>query len=406
MNDPGTSPWREWWREPRATWWALLVLAALLFLHKPHALHTPQLYAEDGSIFLAFNDLHGARAFVEPYMGYLHALPRLVAWSASRLLDPAWWPAFYNGVSFLIWVAAIARTFSSRLALPGKPWLVLAFVVGPQTGEVLFHITNVQWITAILLVQQALITRPTTWGQRTGDGLIVLLAGLTGPFVIALAPLLAWRWWRDRHVDTLAPLLLALACAAVQAWFIVNTAPKTTFPPFNPGQFFGILGQRLLIWPVLGDRLALKLPPLALGLAGCVPVLVLLGWALRPHPQRPLRAPVVAAFLLLLAAAIYRSRPDTWGYDNLVVHDRYFYLPRVLLLWLVAWEFDAAPKVVAWLARGTFAGIALVHVNGYMQPAPPNYHWERHCEPIRQGVPANIPTLPEGWTLEYRGRPR
>ena len=53
-----------------------------------------------------------------------------------------------------------------------------------------------------------------------------------------------------------------------------------------------------------------------------------------------------------------------------------------------------------------FALIVLVHLKGYMVPAPVDYEWAKHVEPIRQGVPANIPTLPEGWILEYRGRPQ
>ena len=103
----------------------LAVFAILLFLRKPYALLVPQLYAEDGTIFLAQNDLVGLRAFLEPYMGYLHTLPRLIAWTASRLLDPAWWPAFYNVTAFALWLAVIARTFSPRLprSVLGSPSL-------------------------------------------------------------------------------------------------------------------------------------------------------------------------------------------------------------------------------------------------------------------------------------------
>jgi hypothetical protein len=42
----------------------------------------------------------------------------------------------------------------------------------------------------------------------------------------------------------------------------------------------------------------------------------------------------------------------------------------------------------------------------YTVRPPKDYQWHRYVEPIRQGVPANIPILPENWTLEYRGRPR
>ncbi len=392
----------------------LAAFAIALFLRKPYALLVPQPYAEDGTIFLAQNDLVGLRALLEPYMGYLHTLPRLIAWIASRLLDPAWWPAFYNVTAFAIWLAVIARTYSPRLPLPPalRPWLALAFFLGPQTGEVLFSITNLQWVVAFLLIQQAFIAAPTTTAQRLADLALVALLGLTGPFILALGPLLAWRWWRDvpssrLKLSSFNFQLLAVAslCAAIQAYFILRTGPHFTFPPFDASKFFSVVGQHLLVWPVLGDHLARQLSPVLLTLLGVVPVLALLAWTLRPHPRRLLRAQLVAAFLLMMAAGVYRARPDTWNLDNLVFGDRYFYLPRVLLAWLLILELDATQRPVRWLARALLLAGALVHLKGYSVPAEPNYKWTEHVDPIRRGVPANIPTLPEGWTLEYRGRP-
>ncbi|MFZ9745230.1 MAG: hypothetical protein ACO3G4_01200, partial [Opitutaceae bacterium] len=154
-------------------WLLLLGLAALLALRKPDALLNPQLWAEDGSVFLVEQERLGAGAILQPYMGYLHLLPRLTAWSAAQGLDPAWWPAWYNGIAFLVWCGVLARTLSPRLPLPHRPWLALAIIVGPQTGEILGTITNAQWVTALLLVQQILLRRPQTAAQRAGDLLLV-----------------------------------------------------------------------------------------------------------------------------------------------------------------------------------------------------------------------------------------
>jgi hypothetical protein len=131
----------------------------------------------------------------------------------------------------------------------------------------------------------------------------------------------------------------------------------------------------------------------------------LIGWALRPHPRRLLRVQVVAAFAMITLAAVYRTRPDTWAADNLDYGDRYFYIPRVLLAWLLIWEFDAVPRAVANAARVFCVLVLFMHLRSYTVRAPTDYHWDTHVEPIRQGVPADIPTLPEGWTVEYRGRP-
>ena len=78
----------------------------------------------------------------------------------------------------------------------------------------------------------------------------------------------------------------------------------------------------------------------------------------------------------------------------------------MLLLWLLILEIDAASRLAAWTARLVCAAVVSVQLCNFTDPAPRNYDWAQHCEPIRRGVPANIPTLPEDWMLEYRGRPR
>lgn len=411
-SSPSASParfaaLRTWWHEPRLTWWVLVAFAAALALRKPHALVVPQLWAEDGSVFLLDQERIGTAALASPYMGYLHTIPRLTAWLAAHLLDPAWWPAFYNGVAFSLWLAVLARTLSPRLPLAHRPWLAAACFLGPQTGEILFTITNVQWIAALVLVQQAIIAPPTNWLQRFGDLLLLAVVSLTGPFAIALLPLFAWRWWRERRADNVAALLLITACAATQAWFIhrANITFEHQHAPLHLGHALVVLSRRLLVWPLLGPRLASDLPPAAVGLLGTAFCAALCGWALRPHPRRLVRAQLLAAGALLMLAGFVRMRPDTWTGDDLAFSDRYFFLPRVLLGWLVILEIDATPRPVAWAARLAAGLMALVHLPNYTLPAPPDYRWADHCEAIRRGVPARIPILPEEWILDYPGRP-
>ncbi|MBI4625543.1 MAG: hypothetical protein HY736_20265 [Verrucomicrobia bacterium] len=398
---------RTAWSAPRLPWGMVAVGVAALVLRKPWALHTPQLSAEDGTIFLTQDDQMGVRALVEPYMGYLHLLPRLIAWFASHTADPAWWPAIYNGATLLVTAALFVRLASPRLQLPGKPWLLLAFAFVPHTGEVFFNITNLQWITAFFLLQQVLIGRPTSHLQRGVDLALIAVVGLTGPFAAVFLPLFAWRWWRDRDPDTLAALLVATTCAGIQAWFLIQTGPRFEHQaqPLHAEMFFAVLGSRFVLWPLLGPTVtgALTLPVLgATGVAGFAALAI---WALRPHARRGLRAQILAAFALLTTAGVLRLRPDTWDAVNLLSGDRYFYVPRVLLAWLLIWECDAIPRAVAFAARGLGLTAVLAQVPHYKIHDPPDYRWAEHCDPIRRGEPANIYTLPEGWWIEYPGRP-
>src|SRR5690606_27302109 len=119
----------------------------------------------------------------------LHLLPRLIAWLASHAADPAWWPAIYNGMAFVISVALFARLASPRVDLPAKPWLMLSFVLVVGTGEVLINVTNLQWLTAFFLVLHLFTAPAATLTQRIGDVAILVLIGLNGPFALVFLPL-------------------------------------------------------------------------------------------------------------------------------------------------------------------------------------------------------------------------
>jgi len=405
---PASSVPPAWWNRPAALPWVVLLAGALLLLRKPWALHTPQLWAEDGSIFLTQNDQLGLRAFLEPYNGYLHFLPRLIAWLASHLADVAWWPAIYNGFAFLVTLGLFARLASARIDFPGKPWLMLAFVLVVGTDEVLLTLTNLQWVTAFYLVLHLFTTRPATRWQALGDGLILVAVGLSGPFAVLFLPLFAWQAWRQRQAGWSSALGVVAVCALVQGFFLAQAgaAPETAPPAFQPIALLSVIGTRLFVWPVLGPHAVQSGAGAALALAGAGAVVTVLGWALRPHPRQLLRAQIVAILLVVTLAGAWRARMDTWAPNDLANGDRYFYIPRVLLAWLLVWEFDAVPRAVGLSARGLCLLGVVMHAPHFMLPAPPDYRWSEHCDPIRRGEPANISTLPVGWYIEYPGRAR
>lgn len=388
--------------------WLVVACAALLALRKPWALHTPQLWAEDGSIFLTQDEQMGLRAWWEPYNGYLHLLPRLIAWTASRVADVAWWPAIYNGLAFAINVALFARLASPRVQLPFKPGLMLAFVLVVGTGEVLINVTNLQWVTAFFLLLQVFTARPETWRQRLGDLAILALVGLNGPFALLFVPLLGWRAWRERNVDTFIAFAVVGACAVTQGWLVTRHGASLSLheavTPFRPLHTLPLIGLRLVTWPLLGPWVAQAWPMVVHGVIGTTVIAALLAWGLRRDGLRSTRLPLAAAFLIVTLACVYRMRADTWESDDLKNADRYFHIPRVLLAWLLVLEVHARPRVVAWTARTLCLVAIATHVPHFTLPAPPDYKWAEHCDPIRRGVPANIYTLPEGWWIEYPGR--
>ena len=391
----------------RAAWAAVVAAALCLALRKPWALLTPQLWAEDGSIFLVQDEQLGLGAWLTPYNGYLHLLPRMVAWLTSRLVDVAWWPAAYNGAAYLGTIALFARLASRRVDLPAKPALILAFSLVVGTGEVLIVLTNLQWLAAFFLLLQVFTRPPQNHWERTGDLALLAVVGLNGPFAAVFGPLLAWRWWESRGRDDLAVLAVAGATAVTQGLLLLQTPLdiNAEAAPFRPLMALSVLGSRLVTWPFLGPDAVRAVPPWMHAVGGTLFLGALIAVALRPDALRPVRLRLVVALGIVAAACAFRARADTWAEDTLVNGDRYYYIPRVLVAWLVVLEWRSRPAAVAWTARTLLVAGTLLHLPHFVLPAPPDYRWAEHCDAIRRGVPANIHTLPEGWWIEYPGRP-
>ncbi|WP_312930666.1 hypothetical protein, partial [Stutzerimonas nitrititolerans] len=86
----------------------LVILFALAYKCND-ALSTPQFWAEDATVFFSDQFGHAWPQLFSPYAGYLHTLPRLVAWAASWL-SPGKAPLIYNAAAIVLCALAIALT--------------------------------------------------------------------------------------------------------------------------------------------------------------------------------------------------------------------------------------------------------------------------------------------------------
>ena len=178
----------------------------ILFLRRPDALLYPQLWAEDGSVFLNEQLVYGFwRSALMPMAGYLHLVPRMTA-SLAWLLPAAWVPFAFNSVALLL-----AAVSCSLFALPSyrhilqsdlqRLMVCVLMAATPYSDEIIGSITNIQWylaIAAILIV----FHRPFSDSPpRAIPAILIGAAGAivacTSPFCILLAPFLIWRFVRS-----------------------------------------------------------------------------------------------------------------------------------------------------------------------------------------------------------------
>jgi len=381
---------------------AAAAVGLILFLRKPDSLQNPQFFAEDGTVFFIGARQLGLQAFLTPYGGYLHLVPRAVAFAAG-FFDPLWTPAVYNSVALCFDVAVMAMLFPERVRLPAKPALALALALVPHDGEVFLSLTNVQWLLALALVLLLLTDDAETAAQRWIDRGVLALCGLTGPFLCLLLPLFVARAaaWRTREAATLAAL--ALLAAALQANYLyayrghfVRTAPT------DPHGLLSSMAGRLYGTFFLGygiHDISPGLPWIAAGVAATA----IAGWfSFRRGDWQSPRGVLAVAWLCFVIPVAIKFRYDARVIANPTSGDRYFFLPHVLLAWLLVITFV---QYKGWrrLIPASVLAASLAFNLAYLK-APPllDYAWAKHVQPVRDGEEFEIPINPSGLMLEGR----
>jgi hypothetical protein len=342
----------------------LAAAAGILVARRPDAVLRPQFWAEDGAVFYAGADGQGAGALLVPDAGYLVLVPRLAAFLAQPL-DLAAAPALFNLVGLIFQLAPALFVLSSRFE-HAVPSLVIRALIGVvylmvPNAEVHATVTNAQWHLAILMCMVVIAAPGRGVGWRVLDIAVLILGGLTGPFVLVVAPLMLLRWVTShrRWYGVLSGLTAALA--GVQLGVILHGG--------RPEVQLGA-GARSLI-RILVDRIVMP------GITGVQnPAIYSLHWwhgliwatmlvlgvvALAGHGmlRGPAELRILLAFsaitltLSLLTPKVTPTGPQ-WPplvevgqmWQDLIPGGRYFLIPTVGFLVLVIWAVSRLPRPV------------------------------------------------------------
>jgi hypothetical protein len=382
-----------WLRLRRSSLLLLSLLAGLgvLVARRPDAILRPQFWAEGGPIFYAPTYFHDAPTLiVAPYAGYLHLAPRLVA-EAERWVPPYHAPQLGALISLAVVVLLAAFLASERLAnvLPAR-WMRIALagllIATPSAYEILGVEVNLQVFLAVYLVALAIAHPSTGWVGRLADGIGAILAGLSGPFSILLAPLF---WLRRGWLA-----LIVTACATIQTAAIL-LAPQRPITLASPGDVLDVVLLRINS-AVLGSTVGSSVPPaLAIGLIAATVVLVL------GAPFRKAWAPFMYAALVVSAAAVVSDGA------GLGVHARYgerFFLMASLaagLLIVCGLLSPYRPTVVTAKVMGVLLilGIAV----DLRIPAFPDANWEEGSQCVGSARTCLVQMEPDAFTFVWPG---
>lgn len=396
-------------------WITVLVCAAILVARRPAQLRNPQLWAEEGTIWYAEAHTMGARALLRSFGGYLNTTQRVVA-ALAQWADPARVPAIFVTAAFLLTIYVAARTQSGRFPLPPSVGYALAVVLVPDTFEVLLFLNNIDRITAAGLILVLLSRDARRWWEHAHDFAATVLFGLTGPYCILFAPLFVWRALRRRTRASVAVAVLVTGCALIQGTLIglhergklADAGPVAMgYGKVEPGRILAVPGMRVAGSLFVGSRVPAdySLPvETALGIG----VLAFVGYlVLRRGTARTERAWLGVAFLLVVAAGLYRCRLVLPDMCHAVYGNRYFYFPQLMVLWLLVALAAEGRRWRSWGAAALLVWMFAVNLPRLREPGLPDMRWGDYAARIRAGEAVEIPTNPGGvepWIVKLPAR--
>ena len=373
-----------------------------LFVRKTDAFLNPQFWAEDSIVFFYQARYDGLSALFDPYSGYLHLLPRLIA-AASSGFPASFAPAVYLFASVVFTLAAALAIFSPRLDLPCRPLLALALVLVPHNGEVFLNITNLQWVLAPGLLLLLLARDPANLRQWAFDATALTLLGLTGPFIMLWLPLFLLRAKvrRSRASVLLAALATIVALGQVHAYL-------QDHPPVQSGavlveQLFRLQGTRFWGPMLMPGQWALQLGSWAGSLLAASVTFGVVWLVISKLRLRTERLFLLAAAGLIISSTLYKFHGNLGILNATANGDRYFYIPRVIILWLLVMEL-AGDGWRRWFGIGFLALSALSSATAFRARPMTDYDWPAWAARIDADENITVPVNPPGWSVHFPPR--
>ncbi|TGO02555.1 hypothetical protein PN36_23055 [Candidatus Thiomargarita nelsonii] len=346
----------------------LFLCFIILLSREPDGFFNPQFWAEDGIIFFQQNLILGFPALFEPYVGYLHLIPRLISYF-SGFFPVTYAPALYNFSALVITLLVINYLFSSRIQLPFKPLLAIAVVLVPPDGDILMNITNIQWFLLLILILFIIQDKPNTRNQLLLDTLMITLIGLTGPFIILFLPLFIFRFIYICRSDYSVYLLsIALLLALIQGYFLWQTTIE--LPPIS--EAYNNYGLEVLV------------PILAIRLSGCL-----------------FFGDYLSSAISNLSALKTLSGNLSFGdYVSLA-----FNFQGLIGLTALSIILPAGLLILAVSKPRKLPLMALLSAFTHFQVPPlRDFHWKKYSQQIEQGEAVKVPINPDGWFVSIPSR--
>lgn len=355
--------------------------------HAPLLARFPGPWAEDAALFLPAAARSGLSSLFEPYSGYLHLLPRLLALAIVKGFDvedygaAVFWSSLAAAGMVFWYLVTASLTLGRRIALA----LGLALVCPP--GEVIGNITNTQWLFLLVVVVGTIEGEGNVHRPRTVSRVLLALACLTGPFsaMWLIVRSIVRRQVRPSTVPDWILLVGGMVQLAVFAFARDSSAPPLIVTPSSVAGLarFAVTNPYLLLLalPVLTQVLDRKL------------------WSGEGADGIQISISIFLMALLTAALAWFRyvAHPDFTGFEIGGDGGRYYFAQSALAVCSLVWTASRRATLVH-----AGAGIIPIFIGGtYFNSPYQRIEWSWRVAVARAEVAGadQVAAAPRGWFL-------
>jgi hypothetical protein len=227
----------------KAVFWFMVFcfIFMLMAARRPDVIFNAQPWAEDGRVWIkGIYETGFLNSLFKPQDGYFQTIPRLTYGIAMAFgLGKA--PLVSNVISISIRIFFLLFILSRRFSFIDIKYRVAAviyFILMPNVAEGFVNITNVHWYLSMYLLAVIIAMPPITQTSKIHDFLVLLLSGLSGPFVVFLAPCLIIKRFYERggFIGALKGInsfdIAMAACSLIQIFSILTAGggPRSPAP--------------------------------------------------------------------------------------------------------------------------------------------------------------------------------
>jgi hypothetical protein len=359
----------------------------------------PQLFAEDANVFFLEAFYGDFLAIFKKYCGYFVLYQRFFAYLGS-LSPVSFVPEVYFFGRLLAILILVMRIVSKRSPFKNKILAALLTVLIPIDDEVFHGLVNSQWFLGLSLFVLIISSNPTTKFATIFDFFHLVVAGLTGPYILIFSPFIGLKAIIDRTKYAYSFLFVSGIICVMQ----VSNLSLTRLPEAKGGAAWSPVPHIVAhCFAFLFDG-RFKYKPDFNGIIDGYKVYLLLLAAIfycvvlvysAYHKRFALFAiALIGPVIFALGLYLHKQNPI------MLIHGgyRYRYLPTVCFFWIWLLIFEMKK-------RWAILPVVLMFFNlnqnwKYYQPKKiPNMKWEKHSKCIGVSYPCIVPCYPEGWVI-------